>query len=46
MPSVTKDTLEITNNILECLSIAYPTFDLRFTDIKRLNNKETKKSKE
>lgn len=45
MPSVTKDALEITNKILECLSSAYPTFDLRFTEIERLKNKDTKKSK-
>lgn len=45
MPSVTNDALEITNKILECLSIAYPTFDLRFTETKKIKTKENKESK-
>ncbi len=32
MPSVTKDAQEIINNILGCLSVAYPVFDHRIKD--------------
>jgi len=45
MPSVTKDTLEITNKILECLAVAYPNFDLKFTEAKQGKAKVAKKSK-
>ena len=39
MPSVTKDAFEVTNKILDCLSIAYPTFDFRFTKAKKIKSK-------
>lgn len=35
MPSVTKDAVDITNKVLECLSVAYPDFDFRFTKMKQ-----------
>ena len=39
MPSVTKEAFEVTNKILDCLSIAYPTFDFRFTKAKKIKSK-------
>jgi len=42
MSSVTKDALEVTNKILDCLSAAYPTFDSRFTKVKKIKPKEEK----
>jgi hypothetical protein len=45
MPSVTLDAIEITNNILESLSNAYPKFETRFTiaKIKEPQENEIKK---
>lgn len=42
MPSVTQDTLEITNKILKCLAIAYPPFEGKISKIKRLKNQKEK----
>ena len=42
MPSVMKDGMEITNKILGCLSVAYPSFDSRFTKVKREQDKNCK----
>lgn len=43
MPSVTLDSTEVVNKILECLNTAYPSFDSR---IKLPEDKEKSKSKE
>ena len=45
MPSVMKDTMEITNKILGCLSVAYPSFDSIFTEVKQNQDKSCKKNK-
>ncbi|MFH0816127.1 MAG: DUF5677 domain-containing protein, partial [Methanobacteriota archaeon] len=43
MPSVTQDAIDIMNNILSCLSEAYPKFEYKINKTKG-NNKDIKKS--